>query len=358
MPDIKEVYEMVTKESPPKPDALERQRKRQLRTTRNKRIGAFAVAAAIVAAAAVLVIRTAGESAPKQPAVPGPATETPTGPFFLDLRTGEMTPLPESLTPDTSLGTKIFAYYDASPDGTKIAYNTCRSFSCSGADVMTVANIDGTVVRTLDVPEDLNGYAPRWSPDGSKLVYQLRNGATNDVGNLVVQDTFNLFTADPLLWQTTQVTDLELSAGWWFLSASFGPGGRDVIFHLPRTSTSTTEWDVWSVPVTGGEPTLVLRNAQFPLYFPDGEEIAFVQPAPSSLGGSSIRIADAQGTRRTLVEANDSIWHPAMSPDGSRIAYRDGSYVYVVDVSTSESQQVATGDNAAWLDDDTLIVSP
>ena len=29
MPDIKEVYEMVVKQSPPQPDALERQRKRQ-----------------------------------------------------------------------------------------------------------------------------------------------------------------------------------------------------------------------------------------------------------------------------------------------------------------------------------------
>jgi hypothetical protein len=47
-----------------------------------------------------------------------------------------------------------------------------------------------------------------------------------------------------------------------------------------------------------------------------------------------------------------------MSPEGSRIAYQDGSSIYVVDVSTGESSRVADGNLAEWLDDDTLIVSP
>ena len=58
MPDVKEVYEMVTKQKPPEPGALERQQKRQVRTARNKKIGAFAVAAAIGVAAVVLVLVT------------------------------------------------------------------------------------------------------------------------------------------------------------------------------------------------------------------------------------------------------------------------------------------------------------
>ena len=47
MPDVREVYEMVTKQKPPEPGALERQQKRQVRTARNRKIGAFVVAAAI-----------------------------------------------------------------------------------------------------------------------------------------------------------------------------------------------------------------------------------------------------------------------------------------------------------------------
>jgi hypothetical protein len=62
MPDIQEVYEMVTRRKPPEPGALERQQKRQVRAARNKKIGAFAVAAAIavVAIALILVNRRPG----------------------------------------------------------------------------------------------------------------------------------------------------------------------------------------------------------------------------------------------------------------------------------------------------------
>ena len=64
MPDVRDVYEMVTKQKTPEPGALERQQKRQVRTARNKRFGAFAVAAAIGAAAIVLILanRPAGDA--------------------------------------------------------------------------------------------------------------------------------------------------------------------------------------------------------------------------------------------------------------------------------------------------------
>jgi len=62
MPDIQEVYEMVTKQKPPEPGALERQQKRQVRAARNKRFGAFAVAAAIgVVAIALILVMSPGE---------------------------------------------------------------------------------------------------------------------------------------------------------------------------------------------------------------------------------------------------------------------------------------------------------
>ena len=69
MPDVNEVYEMVTKQRAPDPGALERQRTRQVRTMRNRKVGAFAVSAAIgvTAVAVILGIRE------------GPETELPAG---------------------------------------------------------------------------------------------------------------------------------------------------------------------------------------------------------------------------------------------------------------------------------------
>ena len=56
MPDVREVYEMVTKQKAPEPGALERQQKRQVRTARNRKLGAFAVAAAIGLAVVVAIV--------------------------------------------------------------------------------------------------------------------------------------------------------------------------------------------------------------------------------------------------------------------------------------------------------------
>ena len=60
-PDIREVYEMVTKQKPSDTGALERQRTRQIRTMRNRKVGAFAVVAAIGVVGVALVLGTRGE---------------------------------------------------------------------------------------------------------------------------------------------------------------------------------------------------------------------------------------------------------------------------------------------------------
>jgi hypothetical protein len=103
---------------------------------------------------------------------------------------------------------------------------------------------------------------------------------------------------------------------------------------------------------------------------PNGVRIAFVSPRPDDFAGQSITTArllpppDTSDARGTLVEANDSIRWPTMSPDGSKIAYQDGGSIYVFEFATvaglgsGESSKVADGNTAEWLDNDTLIVAP
>jgi Tol biopolymer transport system component len=362
MPDVQEVFRMATQKVRPDPGALERQSRNQRRRSAMQRAGGYVLLAVLVIAAGVIGAvavrdreeRPGGEGEQDAPAVPSSSR-----PFFLDLETrqddpatyaGETRPLPENLAGGQS--------YAASPDGTRLIYGTGSGGGCQDGEVVTVANVDGTAVRTLRPPAGLNICGVDWSLDGTKLVYQLRNGADPyDVGNLFLHD---LTTG-----QRTQITDLELTrAAWWFLSPSFSPSGRDVIFHMPRGSNETTRWDVWSVPVTGGEPLPVLRNAAFPMLRgegPEGERIQFVEPKSSDLAGQSLmtgRPIPGSDIRQTLVEANFSIWWPTLSPDGDRIAYQDGGYIYVFDLFTRDSSKVAEGNTAEWLDFDTLIVTP
>jgi Tol biopolymer transport system component len=283
----------------------------------------------------------------------GAEAQPGTRPFLVDLATGEMTLLAQSLAG----GALAFV---PSLDGTRLAFDQCSSAFCSPTDAMKVANIDGSGVRTVESPKGLRAGAARWSPDGTKLVYQERKAGTRQFGNLVVEDLAS--------GRRTQVTDFKpgTAAGWYFLWPRFSADGQNVIFHLVRSSNDAAKFDVWSVPVTGGKPKLVLRAASFPVPFPDGETIAFI-PSTADVPGHSIVIADYRtARRRTLVETDESVWWPSVSPDGSKIAYSTNASasvspagtIHVVEVSTGATTSVAKGTSAEWLDDNTLIVSP
>ena len=310
-------------------------------------------------AVAVLLVAAGCASAPEgtdtttsPPTTSSDPTFSPTvhdSAFFLDLRTGTETPLPSTSGEDPRGRFNDGHYYAVSPDGSRIYWeNTC----CSAADVAAVAKSDGSQGRRLDPKSRINYYAGGWSPDSTKIVYQRRDGSgdAGPFGDLVVEDMVS--------GRKTRI-DLGLGSpesGWWYLAPTFSPDGRNVIFQLPRGPDGMTKWDLWSVPVIGGKPTLLVRNAA-QATTSDGPIWAFVRPKDEFFDGTRLVIATPDGFR-PLVEASLGIFEPKMSPDGSKIAYQDGDSIYVVDVSTGESSEVALGRMAAWLDDDTLIVAP
>ena len=220
-------------------------------------VAAIAAVAAIIIAAILLASRddesapvdqptdvTTGESVPTTVVAPAGGVQPP---YVLDLGTGERTPLPETIADPSVVS------YVPSPDGTQLAFYTC----CSGDDVMTIANPDGSSAQEVAPSPGLNAYGPAWSPDGTKLVYQERDGNGDQLGTLVVVD---LATGE-----RTQVVDFgDSSSGWWFTSPRFSADGEHVLYHYKTGGAAITS-DVYSVPVTGGEPTMVVENASYPV---------------------------------------------------------------------------------------------
>jgi Tol biopolymer transport system component len=343
MPELREVFEMTTRQVEPDVDAWREQEKHQRRSSRNKKLGAFAAAAAIAVVGVVLVFLNRTEPSTNVPGTdssPRPVPEISV-PSFVDLQTGAVTPLPESI-----LGGSL---YFTSPDRTMLVINSC----CSPPNPVFVANVDGTGVRQV-TPDGIDGFAARWSPDGSSLVYQGRNAAGIEIGNI--------FVVDVATRETTQITDLDPAFyGWWALHPSFSPDGQAIIFHMPRGPNDdvSTRWDLWSIPVAGGEPTLVVRNASMGVYAPDGERLAYLDSPRGEWTSSRLMVAGEDGSDPRLLVQGNQIEFPRWSPDGTRIAYSDADGTHIVDVSTGEVSLVAEGGGVEdWFGDDTLLVGP
>jgi Tol biopolymer transport system component len=261
----------------------------------------------------------------------------------VDLNTGSITPVHGS-------GATSGAFYVVSPDQTKVAYNPC----CSWETPVRMANLNGTQVHHVSAAAS-DGVGEQWSPDGSLLLYQQRDGSTNQLGNLFVQ---NLATG-----QRTRVTNLDHKEwGWWFTYPSFSPDGKSILYqrpngHLPNDDNRS--WDLWSAPVTGGKPTLVQRNAAWGSYSPDGKRLAYLSPLKEGdFTGSGLWIKNVHGrTPRALIRGGGLRW-VRWSPDGTRIAYSDGNAIYTVDAATGTTKKVVGhGGQPEWLNNHTLIFS-
>jgi len=341
MPDVQEVFRMATEKVRQEPGALDRQVTKQHKVQRNRRIGAFATVLVLVAAA-VGVYAFSHSGTREVPANHSSITTSipSANGSMLDLRTGKTTPLPANIATSGD-------YYAVSPDHSKVAYNAC----CNVSSPVYVANVDGTHVTQIST---IAAYASQWSPDGSMLVYQQRGSTTEHLGNLFV---WNVATG-----QRTQVTNVDQTHSWgyWAMLPSFSADGKSILFQLPRGALPGHDnrfEDLWSVPVTGGKPTLVRRNAGSGYYSSDGRWLAYVSKVCYlSCGQYGLRITSVQGGTPRLVTQGDVGW-PRWSPDSTRISYSLNGSVYVFDVATGSTTQVAEGGNAEWFDNDTLIVA-
>ncbi len=246
MPDVQEVFRMATQKVRQDPGAQDRQIRRRRRAARNRRFAAVAVVIVLIggAAAAFALARNGTDVTPASfpstslgPPVPG---ESGT---MVDLVTQRVTPLPASIS------SMAAAYYAWSPDYTKIAFSSC----CTADDPLYVANVDGTGIRSL-TPTGQSAYGAQWSPDGSELLYQRRNGDSLSLGGL--------FIVDVATGQQARLTNFDQSKewDWWFTFPSFRPDGRSILYQLPTIKRGNLTWDLWTVPVTGGRPTLATHN--------------------------------------------------------------------------------------------------
>ena len=129
-----------------------------------------------------------------------------------------------------------------SPNGLRIVYQDLAD----GGKVKTVGLLGNVVITVADYGEN-----PAWSPDGKWIAYS----SAGDIWKVRVGPLGTPY-GDPIL-----VADMEA----WIGLPTWSDDGRTIVFDAGMTD----DWDLWSVPATGGEPTWLNGVAEYGDYGPD-----------------------------------------------------------------------------------------
>ncbi len=285
--------------------------------------------------------------------------------------------------------------YSVAPDGMTITYAALRQDG--GSDLWQIASDGSSRKRLVECPEAACSGAV-WSPDSSRLVYEVRKTAAPETT-----------PGSPRLWWLDSATNEAVPVlpdnVWPGYGARWSPDGRWLsfvspgqqgirVFHVGDGRSflipgHTGSLAVWS---PGGEALLVSdikpqeerfavhllkadpSNGQLvdlsgqtaqvedgsPAWSPDGRWIAFTRKVAGAAMGQQIWLMRPDGSQAHYLTNDTAIQHglPAWSPDSRYLLYqryplqKPGAQpgVWLFDLQTGDSQEVAApGNRPAWL---------
>jgi dipeptidyl aminopeptidase/acylaminoacyl peptidase len=343
MPDVREVYEMVTKEKPSEPGALERQHTRQIRTARNRKVAAAAVAAAVLVALAIVALNVVEEPEPNVGTAPSPPTaQPPLGPQIIGVEGGTLFEVP-GLPRDAH-------WLTPSPDGQTIAFRT-RS---DGRFQVATIGVDGSKMRILTS----GGYRSfdqyrigqlSWSRDGRRIAY-------SEYDDIYVMDA-----------DGSNVERVTATSGGEY-GPAFSPDGSKIAFW--RGSPHGEHTVLCMVDLETGRIRTVKVGAGL---FPDWSATGWI--SYDGEGGGVYKVRPDGSDAQFVTEGGSGRW----SPDGTKLSFQvlrvqgsgdydqtpDGQALLELQVLHVETGYVATPpvrfasewNMATWVSNDTLLIN-
>lgn len=235
-----------------------------------------------------------------------------------------------------------------SPDKTKIAFKSNRNDPTGGNNYeIYTMNVDGSnqVRLTTNTNHD---QGPTWSPDGTKLAFGSDRDGDFDIYVMNADGTNVL--------PVTQNVTRDRTPNW-------HPSQNRLAYTCTVKTGSQSHTDICLINIGGDNGVNLTQgdteNQAIPIWSPDGTKIAYKQ------GEKTIMYMHADGTNKRVVTRNGI--GPDWSPDGTRISYSsersgivklytsklDGSNEQLVDIripNPNNPEQFLTGtlDDVAW----------
>ncbi len=195
-----------------------------------------------------------------------------------------------------------------SPDGEHIAFRSERD----GGGIFVMGRTGEAVRRVTQ-----GGYRPSWNPDGTRIAF-----STENVG-LYPQNSESrgeLWVVDVRTGETRRVTGVDAALPSW--------SPHDIRIAFLHRLGDTSGGHIWTVPVTGGEPTPATQGTSrdwSPAWSPDGRYLYYVSDRAGSMNLWRVEIDEESGRPKAdpepLRAPGTSLAHVALSGDGTRIAY-------------------------------------
>jgi len=243
-----------------------------------------------------------------------------------------------TITPTLTHGEEITGGLDLSPDGTKLLYTASFSFITCTSDIFVI-DTDGS--NQLSFPVRLPGggceYEPRWSPDGTKVVFAVES-AENATGVWIA----NADGSNPV----------RISADG--REPFWSPGGGYVVFEDDAQQ-------IVSVSVSTGQRrqlTSLPGDSREPIWSPDGRHIVFQYSPPESgdpgITPTQTMIMNFDGTGlKTLFTTMGPGGTASWAPDSSRLitdyAHESPSAITIVSLDGTVQRQLPSGNDPTWI---------
>jgi len=212
---------------------------------------------------------------------------------------------PVSGLPEGSLGIPR-----VSPDGHQLAFTT----GGLNSHIWVQNLVRGTATRlTTDGRADFCS----WTPDSDRIVAGYSQGGVTNLYWLSPE------RSEPIERLTT--SELTQQPGSWT------PDGRHLSYVQWRHSTGSA---IWLLDLNNLETKPILdteHDYKYPNFSPDGRWLAYTS---SESGGSEVWVTSFPDREKRKQVSNGGGWSPLWSPDGSKVYYRSGYNLMVVDVTS------------------------